>query len=550
MKTLHIKSVTLIILLIGMSIANADAFQTSVDRNQLSILESFTLTLRLDGSSNSQPDFSPVLNDFELLSGPNRNSRRSNFYGVIEAWVEYSVKLRPKKSGSLTIPPIRWGNEISNPITIQVREPTAAQTKRMNETIFFETEVSSESIFVQAQLIYIVRLYYADSIFGTFPEQLNLDDALIKVLEEEKRYSSIVNNRRYHVLEKQYAIFPQSSGELILPPETFKGEISARGNRARTIRVSTESKGHRITVKPKPATFPSAHWLPAKSLTLSAQWSSKPPEFVVGEPINLSLILQASEVPASLLPPLGIAELNRAKVYMDPAQTDESVSVHGVNASRIETIGIVPTETGQLVIPEIKVNWWNTQTNRLQISTLPGSTYTIKPGTATYAQPIAPVQAPASQAAFEIAPYWLYLSGGLALAWLLTLMLLWQTRRQLNAAIAQSSGNVVALPPSEKELFQTLISACQKGQQSQIRITLLTWARTHWPEHRIQSIDDIKILDNELVSELKNMDRQLYSPTDKGNWDSRTLVSLLEKARKSWKDNKHKKNDIVRALYP
>ena len=169
MHSLSKKTLTLIILTIGLSVHNAEAFQIFVDRNEISTLESFTLTLKLQGSRDSQPDFNPVLKDFELISGPNKSSRTYIVNGVIDASIKYSVELRPNRSGSLTIPPLRWGNETSTPITIHVREPTAAQTRRMREVIFFETEVSAESIYVQSQLIYIVKLFYAETVGGNFP---------------------------------------------------------------------------------------------------------------------------------------------------------------------------------------------------------------------------------------------------------------------------------------------------------------------------------------------------------------------------------------------
>jgi hypothetical protein len=46
------------------------------------------------------------------------------------------------------------------------------------------------------------------------------------------------------------------------------------------------------------------------------------------------------------------------------------------------------------------------------------------------------------------------------------------------------------------------------------------------------------------------MNRQLYSPDDKGSWDSVRLISLLEQARKAWKDKQHEKDNVVQALYP
>jgi hypothetical protein len=543
---------TLMILLIGLSANTAQAFEAFVDRSQVSTLETFTLTLRMEGGSNAQPDFGPALKDFDLISGPSSSSRTNIVNGVIDSWTEYSVELRPNRPGELTIPPIRWGNDTSDPIIVQVSKPSAAQTRRINETVFFETEVSAESIFVQSQLIYTVRLFFAESIRGSFPEPPDMDDAVIKVLKAENKYNTFINNRRYYVQESQYAIYPQTSGELVIPPEKLEGQISGRGLLSRRQHISVKSTGHTITVKPKPASLPSDQWLPAKSVTLSAQWSSNPPSFIVGEPINLNLILQASEVPASLLPPLEIDSLPRAKVYMDPPQTDEVVKDTGLSATRIETIVIVPTETGQLVIPEIKVHWWNTSTNRPQTSTLPSSTYMIRPG-ATYTQPTAPVQLPSPQPEVVVAapnPYWIYLSIGLALGWLFTLVLWWRTRRQLSVAVAQWREKVVALPPSEKELFRALISACKSGKPAQIRTAMLTWARTHWPKHRIQSVDDIKKLNADLALEVKKMDRQLYSPGEQGQWDSAELISRLEQARKSWKDSENAKDNVVQALYP
>ena len=84
---------------------------------------------------------------------------------------------------------------------------------------------------MQSQLIYTVRLFFTESIRGTFPEQPILDDAVVKVLKAENRYNTFIDNRRYYVQESQYAIFPQTSGELVLPPEKLERRKSPANKR-------------------------------------------------------------------------------------------------------------------------------------------------------------------------------------------------------------------------------------------------------------------------------------------------------------------------------
>ena len=96
------------------------------------------------------------------------------------------------------------------PIEDSQTTQTNSQIQRMRELVFFETSVDKNSVFVQEQILYSVKLFYSESIRGDFPTPPSLQNTIVENVEEEKRYESIINRKRYYVLEKKYALFPQS----------------------------------------------------------------------------------------------------------------------------------------------------------------------------------------------------------------------------------------------------------------------------------------------------------------------------------------------------
>lgn len=534
-------TVTLMLLLGVLSIqaTHAAGLEAYVNRTSISDQDLVRLTLRIDKTGMSdQPDFSSLRRDFQIVAGPNKNSRTQITNGSFSSLTEISLDLSPLRQGTLTIPSLKWGNDRTQPIQILVSPVSAAQKQRMNDTLFFETEVDSKSIYVQQQLLYKVRLFYSTNLAGNFPEAPVLGNTIVNALGKENRYTTMISNRRFNVMEKIYAIYPQESGELILPAEQFIGETDGRGLFSRGQRVSARSDGHRIEVMPKPAAFPGANWLPVKNLNLTAAWSPTPPKFAVGEPVNLQLLITAKNTTASLIPPLPKIDLETARIYVDPAVTNETMDATGTTATRLETLGIVPKKAGPFTIPEVKVQWWSTETNSLQTATIPAVTYTAEPGsqrqvTLVAAPLIDAKTAPIQQPSETIPLYWWAATAGLTLAWLITLLILIQTRRHVSRL---EQGEVTSEPvgPSEKQIFAALKAACSNNNTVEIRQQLVAWAQLRWQDQHISKVEDVRRLDEELDTNLANIDQNLYSPDHQpqSTWRGDDLVPILERIRK------------------
>ena len=120
-----------------------------VDRTEVSINDVFTLTLRVNSDlSNNTPDIDALQQDFIIVG----SSQRNNFTftsGVSEQWTEFRISLRPRNTGTLTIPAFRLGNEVTMPISITVDQ--AMQNPVNRDDFFLVSAVSKEEVYVQEQ---------------------------------------------------------------------------------------------------------------------------------------------------------------------------------------------------------------------------------------------------------------------------------------------------------------------------------------------------------------------------------------------------------------
>ena len=562
----------LAILLTTWSLVAFADLQATVDRTRVSELDLINLTVRLSGQdSRSSPDFSVLRKDFDVVSqsGPNQSSEYSFINGrqSSETHTEWTVTLRARHFGKQTIPPIRLGSQSTQPITIDVVKAGPATTaNRANQPVFLETSVDTNSTYVQGQIIYTVKLYYGASISGNFPGAPDIDNAVVETVEKQKRYQSIVGNRRFYVMEAKYAIYPQQSGKLVLPRETFSGTQGGSGGffsftQAQPVHAISDS--HTIIVKPQPKAFTGDQWLPARDLTLTESWGNKGvPTFRVGEPINRILTLTAKGVSSSQLPPFPKLDLPNAKIYTDPAdRTDQPDPHQGMVSTESTTIGIVPTEAGKLTLPEIRIPWWNTRTDKMEVATIPEETYTIAPAPpgSSVTLPATPAatpttqqqaQAPTSQVVRYIpSKLWMYVLAALTVLWLFSTWQWLATRRRLTTRL---SGIETETEPetrgiTEKAAWDIFEGACKQGNADRARSALFVWAKLR--NSGINSLRDLAARNDALQKEIETLDNTLYSPQSEGAWQGNNLLEAAKTLR-STKPEKPKHTALHGSLNP
>ena len=331
-------------------------------------LDSVQLVVRDIGTRQSEtPDLSGLEGDFHVL-GVNTSSQYRFVNGQAQSWVDYQITLQPKRTGELIIPRIGIGQQSTDAIPITVRALSAAMRRKIDALVFYEMELSSDSVYVQSQLLLTRRLVYADGVqlYGGQLDTPVLDGA--QVFELGEGQSSVIqrNGQTMGSYEQRYAIFPEQSGTLILPSDSVTASVrvvDGISTARKTVRISTQEQ--RITVRPIPTGYPADRpWLPAIAVTATVDFEPSPAQTVnVGDTIRRTLTVTVIGNTGTSVPPTALAPNEREfKIYLQPTGIENETFGENLVGYRVEAVDLVPITPGALGVPGTQITWWNTDT--------------------------------------------------------------------------------------------------------------------------------------------------------------------------------------------
>lgn len=462
--------------------ASAEAFFASVDRTRLSEGETVVLTLEsTDPTRFGRPDLSPLEQDFEIL-GSRQVNRLSSIGDTPRASTRWILTLQPRRSGEVTIPAIRLEDAETLPITLNVEAAVSAGNGEQLAPVFIDASLDQESVYVQAQAVLTLRIYHSVSMYDDSSlTPLRIADARVEQLGEPRTYEKRIGGVLHGVIELQYAIYPQRSGQLLIPGQTFSATLVDRSRSndfmpfgPRTGKVSrVKSPDIPLQVKPKPADYPAeVPWLPARALGLAETWNPQPEQSQVGDSLTRRLILKVDGLSSAQLPPLPATQVDGLRRYPDQPQMDDQKSENGIVGTREEREALVPSRAGNFELPPLEIVWWNTQTDTLERTTLSARTLQVaeNPQLQNDEQPNTPMVTTQVIEGPKLWP-WQLACAVLSLTTLLGFGLWWHARRQPAIQRAAQSG------PSPRTLLDDIKRACQAGDAQATRHALDAWAR-------------------------------------------------------------------------
>ena len=503
----------------------------TADRRTIAMGE--TLRLTLLGNAGEQPaeiDLTPLNRDWEILSRSSAtNARFINGQNQVTRTLE--MELAPLREGTLTIPSLTAGGRSTTPLAIRVNpEPVVAPG---DELVLFDANVDQSNVYVQSEIILTVTLQQAINLDGGEISAFDIPDAVVENLER-RSFQRRVGNRTWLVTELRYAVYPQKSGPLLIPSIGFTARevqpgrslLGARLGR----RLRMASQPVEINVKSVPASFPGDVWLPAKALTLEENWSISPDSLNVGDSTTRTLTLTARGLQGSQLPPLSSVQaavnIPEVRFYPDQESIDQSELADGLQGRRVQSEALVARSGGTWTLPEIRVPWWNTETDSLEFATLPARTVSVTapqlvgsvndPTTDTSAAPAAAKQ-----------PRWMWIVNGAG--WLVALTLaimLWLSRRHPAAHVTPSKNPATTATTLRQSLVQ-IRKAAEQQDHTALRHAILHWATLHHDD-TFSSLEALaRVSTDSLAASLREVDRSLYS----GDASAQTPQGLLDALR-------------------
>jgi hypothetical protein len=514
------------------------AVTASVDRPNIDLNESFTLEIVVDEATDLEPDFSLLEQDFHV-GQTSKLSNTSIFNGEIRRSLTWTVALMPKRTGTQQVPSVALGNQRSNPVTIVVNEPTNAPPGEAD--VFVASEVDVDETYVQAQILYRIRIYRAVATRQPALREPTITgvETLIELAGDERQYESVLNGRAYNVIERVIALYPQESGAIQISPARFEARVLRDGRI--TGRKVFESESHTVDVLPipaPPADYPDATWLPARDVQLSEEWSRSPDELEAGEPVTRHITLSALGQIETQLPAPAVPEVDGLNVYTDQPELRRELEGAGIRGVRTDQYAIIGLAGGEVELPQVDVPWWDVEAGEWKVAVLPARTLTIagveapvpletpvettQPSEPTEAGPVA-----SPEAAVAAVTFWQRIAEALALVWLLTLVAWWWSSRSRPSRARKL--REPKEPPAHKQkatLLKGARKAADAGDAAVVRQSLLDWGKLEWPASPPRSIGELaNRVAPPLSDELRKLSAASYCRGRE--WDPAALASAL-----------------------
>jgi len=522
--------------------AQAAQVRAWLDRPSMQLGETVTLNVEVsDDSGASQPDFSVLKGDFNLL-GTQSSTSMSIINGQASSKMLWAVGLEPKKVGTFTIPALSVAGAQTAPLTLTVQTGSTTSGKA-GDDVFLEVAVEPKSPYVQQQVRLTLKLFYALNLTDGVVEDPHGEGLIAHKLGQDAAYTADVEGRRYHVLERHYALSAEKSGALTLAPITFRGhavnpsDINSFFNHGRAI--SAQAPAVAFDVRARPASSGTDTWLPAHSLTLTADGVDATTQGKVGEPLTLTLRLRAQGLGFEQLPELKLPKIDGADIYPDKETTQNKDDGAWVYGERERKFAIVPNRPGTLHIPQLGVSWWDTEHDKVATSDIATLALNVIPATAANttqnaAADVAPAAtgklAPARAAGTTVAAaksddtqlrLWRTVAIAAIALWLATLLgfVAWR-RRSAGAPRPQSHAVDDAGLENASAARKAFFGACARDDAQSAARALLAWARTRGVAVRSLGELAARLGDADQQAALTALQRALYagaSTTGLGN---------------------------------
>jgi len=377
----------------------------SIDRDTIGIDEQAVFQIQVSGSVQDLPEpRMPTLPKFEVFS-QGHSSNISIVNGVVTSSVTYRFILMPTKAGTYPISPIavvyknkRYkGNNIFLTVIDQptssspILEERAKDSQGESRDYFFEASVDKRKPYVNQQVTLTLKFYIGVRHYGN-PEltEPSTSGFWTEVLGTKNAYYQILNNRRYKVLERKYALFPTQTAELTIGRASIRVTVPGkRSSRRDPFDVFGDflGRGTDVTVRSQPVSI-DVQPLPREGrprefdgtigrYSISATADKREAE--VNQPVTVTFRLDGTGNIKSAGEPL-IPESDDFRIYR--ASTSENISRTNdrLGGAKIYEEVFIPKRPGDLEIPAITYWFFDPDAGQYKkVSTRPIKIKAIKP---------------------------------------------------------------------------------------------------------------------------------------------------------------------------
>ena len=376
----------------------------SLNRDTIGLDEQVILQITVSSSERNLPaPRLPTLPMFKVYS-QGRSSNISITNGVVNATLTYRYILTPQKAGTFPIEQVSIVHKNKrfkgNPVELTVLSQGVATPKKLegsakdqkgnSRDYFLEASVDKKNPYVGQQVTLTLKFYIAVQNYGS-PElsEPSMTGFWSEVIGNKPVYFQRINNRRYKVSERKYALFPTQTGELTIGRAMISATVASRRNIRDPFSMfgNVFGRGRDITVRSAPVTV-NVKTLPTKkkpkdftgtvgkfSITASADKRT----VEVNQPVTVIFKITGVGNIKSVAEP-AIPDLPDFRIYRASSSENTSRVNDKLGGTKIYEEVFIPGRPGDMTIPSISYNYFDPDSRKYQtIKTRPIKISVIKP---------------------------------------------------------------------------------------------------------------------------------------------------------------------------
>ncbi len=545
-----------------------------VNKNPVIVGELFQLKVE---AKNVDDPVEPDLEEIRGLEVLNRSvQNQTSIVGTsFTSTVSWTYVMIAPTSGEYLIPPLKVGKEETSPILLKALE---SANKSNQESVRLKVVTEPTKVYPQEQILTKISIIRT----GIELENESITPLEIAGAHVEKvnqaTYKTIEDGKKQIITEITYAIIPDKSGTLKIPQLRYQGEKKTGsalnrnfgnfGNfgtlfKTRGQRIFSTSKPQTVDVNPIPIQN-KGWWLPVKNLKIIEKWHPEEPDFKVGEPVTRTLTIIADGVTGNQIPELAFNFPDKIKGYRDQPQIETEHTADGLRGIRKEKWALIPSTQGTIILPEINVNWWDVNTNKLRVEVIQSKKIQILTVDGNVKEHNTPeeieeklkentsIEYKDTKDFFETTMLWKIMAIGFGILWAGTLLIWFLNRnKKYNSEIKIENNFKFNQQGEIRSAFKKVEQALRNGEPIAMQNALLQWGNSVWSDDPPRGLEQIGDRIPKLKKGLKSLNSALYG-------DSKQNGGTFEELKKDFlainmneiEANKYLKKSELSPLYP
>jgi hypothetical protein len=256
----------------------------------------------------------------------------------------------------------------SNKVNLVVEKNNVIQNSKQTEPLFIKASVSHDSLFVNQQAVYSVKFFRSKRVSDLSFEAPEVEGITFESLTEPREYSSILDGKRYEIIELTYVMVAKQAGAFAIPASRMKMTVYDRSrqdgffqdpffsmNAGRPVYLASNEvkiKVNELPVENRPSYFTGL----VGDFTMESSIESD--QIKIHDSITLTVQVKGAGN-IRQIPDLKIEDIDGVKLYQDKPVLDIQKNVSAVTGTKTMKWAIVPEKVGDVKIPSFFLSYFD-----------------------------------------------------------------------------------------------------------------------------------------------------------------------------------------------